>query len=182
MRTPPIDLVAAMRPSARQLPVSGIIQVFNYGRSCDGLMPLWAGEGGAPTPPVIYEAAIKPLQDGQTLYTHQLGIPELREALAGYFQGLNDRPFKSDEFYIVGGGMQSRHLSMQMTVGQGDEVIILSPGWPNFEGAAVTQGAIAKFVKLDFGPLGWILDLDRLFAACGPKTRAICIKSDRMDR
>ncbi|MEM6498692.1 MAG: aspartate aminotransferase, partial [Pseudomonadota bacterium] len=86
MSTLPIDLVAALRPSAQRLPVSGIIEVFNYGRTREGLIPLWAGEGDAPTPPVIYEAAVKSLQDGETFYTHQLGIPELREALAGYFQ------------------------------------------------------------------------------------------------
>ncbi len=177
MSTPPIDLVAALRPSAQKLPVSGIIEVFNYGRTREGLIPLWAGEGDAPTPPVIYEAAVKSLQDGETFYTHQLGIPELREALAGYFQGLYQRPFEADEFFVVGGGMQAIQLAMQMTVGDGDEVIILSPGWPNFEGAAVTQGGQPKFVELNFGPDGWTLDLDRLFAACGPKTRAICINS-----
>ena len=177
MSTSPIDLVAALRPSAQRLPVSGIIEVFNYGRTREGLIPLWAGEGDAATPPVIYEAAVKALQDGETFYTHQLGIPELREALAAYFQGLYNQQFEADEFFVVGGGMQAIQLSMQMTAGEGDEVIILSPGWPNFEGAAVAQGAVAKFVQLDFGAKGWTLDLDRLFAACGPKTRAICINS-----
>ncbi len=172
-----IDLVAALRPSAQRLPASGIIEVFNYGRTRQGLIPLWAGEGDAATPPVIYEAAVKALQDGETFYTHQLGIPDLREALASYLQGLYGRPFDAEEFFVVGGGMQAIQLAMQMTAGEGDEVVILSPGWPNFEGAAVTQGAMPKFVQLDFGAAGWTLDVDRLFAACGPKTRAICINS-----
>lgn len=177
MTTTPIDLVAALRPSAQRLPVSGIIEVFNYGRTREGLIPLWAGEGDAATPPVIYEAAVKSLQDGETFYTHQLGIPELRAALAVYFQGLYQLPFDSDEFFITCGGMQAIQLAMQMTVADGDEVVILSPAWPNFEGAAITQAAVPKFVSLDFGASGWALDLDKLFAACGPKTRAICINS-----
>ena len=177
MSTPPIDIVAALRPSAQRLPASGIVEVFNYGRTREGLIPLWAGEGDAPTPPVIYGAAIRALQDGETFYTYQLGIPDLRESLAAYFRGLYNRSFEADEFFVVGGGMQAIQLAMQMTAGEGDEVIILSPGWPNFEGAAVAQGAQPKFVQLDFGADGWTLDIERLLAACGPKTRAICINS-----
>ena len=167
----------AMRPSAQRLPVSGIIEVFNYGRTREGLIPMWAGEGDTPTPGLICEAASKSLADGETFYTHQLGIPPLREALAAYFANLYPRPFSADEFFVTCGGMHAIQIALQMTAGEGDEVIILSPGWPNFEGAAIAQGAVVKFVELQFGSNGWALDLDRLFDACGPRTRAICINS-----
>ncbi|MBU2534050.1 MAG: hypothetical protein KKB37_15015, partial [Alphaproteobacteria bacterium] len=52
-------LIASLRPSAQASPVSGIVEVFNYGRARQGLIPLWAGEGDTPTPPQIYEAAVK---------------------------------------------------------------------------------------------------------------------------
>ncbi len=167
----------SLRPSARQLPESGIMRVFNYGLNREGLIPLWAGEGDTPTPQIIHQAATKSLLDGETFYTYQLGIPDLREALARYFEGLYARPFTADEFFVTAGGMQAIQIAMQMTAGEGDEVIILSPGWPNFEGAALVQGAVPKFVELQFGENGWQLDLDRLFDACGPRTRAICINS-----
>ena len=170
-------LIASLRPSAQASPVSGIVEVFNYGRTREGLIPLWAGEGDTPTPPVIYEAAAKSLADGETFYTYQLGIPPLREALAGYFQGLYNRSFEADEFFVTCGGMQAIQLAMQLIVGTGDEVVMLSPAWPNFAGAAIVQGASLKYVALDHGEAGWTLDLDRLLDACGPKTKALVINS-----
>ncbi len=167
----------ALRSSAQRLPASGIIEVFNYGRTKPGLIPLWAGEGDMPTPELICWAVNTSLADGETFYTHQLGIPELRTALANYFARLYGRQFTGDEFFITAGGMQAIQLAVQMTAGDGDEVIILSPAWPNFEGAVIAQGAVPKYVSLDFDRRGWTLDLDRLFDACTPKTRAICINS-----
>lgn len=171
------EIFKSLRASAQRLPESGIVKVFNYGRTREGLIPLWAGEGDTPTPPLIYEAASKALEGGETFYTYQLGIPPLREALAAYFARLYGRAFDPGEFFVTGGGMQAIQLAMQMTAGQGDEVVLLSPGWPNFEGAALSQGAVPKLVPLDFGADGWTLDLAKLFDACGPKTRAIVINS-----
>ncbi len=72
----------SLRPEALAAPSSGIVEVFDYGRNRPGLMPLWVGEGDRPTPRFIIEAAEKSLADGETFYTHQAGIPPLREAIA----------------------------------------------------------------------------------------------------
>ncbi len=170
-------LIASLRPSAQASPVSAIVEVFNYGRTREGLIPLWVGEGDSATPAVIYDAATKSLADGETFYTYQLGIPPLRDALAGYFQGLYNRPFSADEFFVTCGGMQAIQLAMQLTVGAGDEVVLLSPAWPNFAGAAIIQGASLSYVALDHGEAGWVLDLNKLFDACGPKTKVLVINS-----
>jgi len=177
MNEPMRSVLGSLRTSAQNLPESGIMRVFNYGRNCEGLIPLWAGEGDTPTPPVIYEAATRALADGETFYTYQLGIPPLREALAGYVSRLYGRSMDADEFFVTGGGMQAIQLAMQLTAGPGEEVVILAPAWPNFEGAVLGQGAVPKFVPLEFGANGWQLDLDRLFDACGPKTRILTINS-----
>ncbi len=50
-------LFDSLRPTARTLPPSGILKVFNYGAGRPGLIPLWAGEGDLPTPAFICEAA-----------------------------------------------------------------------------------------------------------------------------
>jgi len=171
------SLIGSLRPSAQMSPVSGIVEVFNYGRTREGLIPLWAGEGDTPTPPEIYDAVTKSLADGETFYTYQLGIPPLREALAVYFQGLYNCPFAADEFYVTCGGMHAIQLAMQLTAGPGDEVVLLSPAWPNFAGSAIIQGATLKYVALDHGDAGWTLDLDKLLDACGPKTKVLVINS-----
>lgn len=170
-------LIASLRETAQRSPISGIVEVFNYGRTREGLIPLWAGEGDFPTPPVISDAATRSLADGETFYTHQLGIPPLREALAGYFRDLYQCPFEPGEFFVTCGGMQAIQIAMQLTVGVGDEVVVLSPAWPNFAGGAIIQGASVTYVALDHSEAGWVLDLDKLFDACGPKTRALVINS-----
>ena len=59
---------------AATLPESGIMAVINYGREKAGVIPFWAGEGDAPTPAFIAEAAIEALRQGHTFYTYQRGI------------------------------------------------------------------------------------------------------------
>ncbi len=171
------DLMAALRPSAAALPESRIVKVFNQGRNKPGLIPLWAGEGDLPTPAFIAEAASKALLDGDTFYTYQRGLPPLREALAAYHTRHYGRPFSPENFFVTGGGMQAIQFAFQMTVGAGDEVVVPTPAWPNFRGAVETTGAKIKSVPMSLGPKGWHLDLDKLFAAVGPKTRVIVINS-----
>lgn len=169
--------VSALRPSAAGLPESGIVRVFRHGLGKPGLIPLWAGEGDLPTPPVISAPASEALARGETFYTHQRGIPELRASLARYHERLYGRPFSPDEFFVTGGGMQAIQLSMQMIVGAGDEVIVPTPAWPNFRGAIETTGARAVPVLMSLTGSGWSLDLAKIEAAITPKTRAIVINT-----
>ena len=78
------DWLHQIRPSMRAVASSGIVEVFNYGRGRQGLIPLWVGEGDLPTPPFISEAAKASLDRGETFYTYQRGVPELRAAIAAY--------------------------------------------------------------------------------------------------
>ncbi len=171
------DLITDLTPSARGLPESGIVKVFNYGRTREGLIALWAGEGDTPTSEPICRAASAALADGQTFYTYQRGIPPLREALAAYFARLYPRPFSPEEFFATCGGMQAIQMAVQLVVGTGDEVVVPTPGWPNFAGAILSRGGVPRFVPMRFGAQGWTLDLERLFDACTSRTRAIFINS-----
>ena len=57
-----------LRAEAQQAPTSGIVDVFSYGRSKPGIIPLWVGEGDLATPSFIGDAAARSLQDGETFY------------------------------------------------------------------------------------------------------------------
>jgi aspartate/methionine/tyrosine aminotransferase len=170
-------LLAALRPEAREAPESGIVEVFNYGRGREGLIPMWAGEGDLPTPDFIYEAAIRSLREGETFYTAQRGIPEVRAALARYHERTYGRSFADERFFITGGGMQAIQIAARMVAGHGDEVLVPTPAWPNITAAIAINGATPVEVPLTFGNAGWTLDLDRLFAAATGRTRAIFINS-----
>ncbi|MEX0956999.1 MAG: pyridoxal phosphate-dependent aminotransferase [Rhizobiaceae bacterium] len=166
-----------LRAEARLAPESGIVAVANYGWGREGLIPLWAGEGDLPTPDFISGPAARALEGGETFYTYQRGIPDLRNALARYHTGLFGREFAPDEFFVTGGGMQAIQLSLQATAGAGDEVIYFAPAWPNIFGAATVAGARPVAVQLEFGANGWALDVDRLEAAITPKSRVIFVNS-----
>ena len=68
-------LLVALRPMAAILPESGIMAVINYGHEKADVVPFWVGEGDAPTPAFIAEAAIEALRQGHTFYMYQRGIP-----------------------------------------------------------------------------------------------------------
>ena len=112
-------VLSALRREAREAPDSGIVEVFNYGRGREGLIPLWAGEGDLPTPQFIADATSRSLAAGETFYTYQRGIPELRAALARYHERQFGRDFSPERFFVTGGGMQAIQIAIAATAGGG---------------------------------------------------------------
>lgn len=179
--TEPADFARSLTAIARSAPPSGIVEVMRHGFGKPGIVPLWAGEGDLATPAFICDAASRSMAAGETFYTHQAGIPELREALAAYhdrvYGGLFGRPFSSDRFVVTNSGMHAIELALTAIAGSGDEVIVPTPAWPNFSAAAGLRGATVVEHPMRFGNDGWILDLDALAAAVTPRTRAIFINT-----
>ncbi len=172
-----MTLADSLRTEARNAPESGIVAVMNHGRKKEGILPLWAGEGDLPTPDIIRQAGADALLGGETFYTWQRGIPELREALARYHNRHFGSKLTYENFLVTGSGMQSIQLALQAVAGHGDEVVYLSPAWPNFAAAAGIGSARPAAVQLDFGDNGWSLDVERLKTAITSRTKAIFINS-----
>jgi len=170
-------ITSYLRPEARLAPESGIVAVMNHGRGKEGLIPLWAGEGDLPTPEFITRAAMEALAAGETFYTWQRGIPELREALARYHKRHFGRDFAAEEFLVTGSGMQSIQLAIDAVAGAGDEVAYLSPAWPNLAAAAGVGGVTPVPVHLDWSDNGWACDVDKVTAAITPRTRALFVNT-----
>ncbi|MEP9354223.1 pyridoxal phosphate-dependent aminotransferase [Xanthobacter sp. KR7-65] len=169
--------VERVRDHVRTLPESGIVEVMNYGRSRPGMIPLWAGEGDIPTPAFICEAAAATLHAGETFYTWQRGLPELRAAIARYMARHYGVAPDPERYFVTGSGMQAIHVALAMVAGAGDEVIIPSPAWPNAAAAAQKTGARPVYVPFAYGPQGFALDHERLAAAVTPATRAIFLNT-----
>jgi aspartate/methionine/tyrosine aminotransferase len=170
-------LLDALTAPARNAPESGIVEAMNFGRRRGDVMPLWAGEGDLPTPSFICDAAARALAAGETFYTWQRGIPELREALARYHGAVYGRAFTPEHFYITGSGMQAIQIALAMVVAQGDELLLPTPTWPNAAAAAGIIGARAVEVPMSFGNSGWTLDHERLARSITPRTRALFMVS-----
>jgi aspartate/methionine/tyrosine aminotransferase len=168
---------AAITPQAQVEPDSGIVKAAMYGFGRPDIIPLWAGEGNLPTPEGFCKPVAESLIKGETFYTWQRGIPELRAALARYHTRHYGREFSLENFFVTGGGMQAIQTSIQMIAGEGDEVIVPSPAWPNYAGPLRMQGSRPVEVPMDFRNGKWSLDFDRLFSAITPRTKALCLNS-----
>lgn len=167
----------SLRAAARLAPESGIVELMNYARGREGMIPLWVGEGDLPTPDFISQAASAALAGGETFYTWQRGVPELRDALAAYYTRQFDRSFASEEFIVTNSGMHAIQMAIDAVAGAGDEILYLSPAWPNFAATAELAGVRPVPVELDHSGNGWSCDVEKIAAAITPSTKAIFINS-----
>jgi aspartate/methionine/tyrosine aminotransferase len=173
----PATMLNYITPQAATEPDSGIVRAAMYGFAKPGIIPLWSGEGNLPTPELFTRPVAESLSRGETFYTWQRGIPELRDALARYHTRHYGRDFSSENFFVTGGGMQAIQTAIQMIAGEGDEIIIPTPAWPNYAGPLRLQGSRPVEVPMEFMNGKWLLDFDRLFGAIGPRTKAVCLNS-----
>ena len=142
------------------------------------VVPLWFGEGDLVTPQFVREAAAQGLQAGETFYTWQRGIPELRAALGAYTERLYGIKCSADRISVTTGGMQAILLSCQLLLDPGDNIVIVSPIWPNITSATKLMRGEPKYVALDRNPDGsWRLDLQKVFDAVDARTRAVFVNS-----
>jgi aspartate/methionine/tyrosine aminotransferase len=158
------------------LRASKIREVANAGIGREDIAAFWFGEPDEVTPAFIRQAAIDALASGDTFYTHNLGIPELREALAQYITGLH-RPTDVENIAVTNSGMSALMIASQSIVGPGDHVVAVTPLWPNLVEIPKILGAQVTTVALQFTPSGWRLDLDQLIDAMHPGTAAVFINS-----
>ena len=89
-----------MRQVIRDLPGSKIREVANAALGRDDVLAFWFGESDEPTPAHIREAAVRSIGEGETFYSHNLGISELREALSRYVSALH-RPVEAGRIAVT---------------------------------------------------------------------------------
>lgn len=167
-----------IRPAIEALPASKIGEVAAVGFGDPAIVPLWFGEGDLPTPSFIGDAAVAALRDGQTFYTHKRGIPALRQAIAEYLTRLHEKPVGAERVAVTSAGMSAIMLACQILVEPGDNVVIVSPVWPNINASVEALGGEARVVPLTPTPEGgWRLDIERVTRACDARTRAIFVNS-----
>src|SRR6185312_6180103 len=179
LRTGPMTGPDPIRPAIRGLEPSGITQVTALGLGDPDVLPLWFGETDLVTPPFIREAAIQALEDGRTFYTNARGILPLREAIRDFHRRTIGAEIGLERITVPGGAMLAVVTALQMCCEAGDNVVIVSPIWPNIFQATRVVGAEPRLVRLDedWTAGRWHLDLDRLFEACDGRTKAMFLAS-----
>ena len=171
-----------MREVIKNLEASRIREVANAGLGRDDVLKFWFGESDEVTPAIIRDEAIRSLQAGDTFYSHNLGLPELREALGRYTHGLHPaHPAQhwAERTVVTSGGVNGLMLACQALVNAGDEVVVVTPIWPNLVAQPAIMGAHVRCTALVPDALSgqWRLDLDGLLAAVTPDTRMLVLNA-----
>ncbi len=174
-----------MRTVVDNLEASRIREVANEGLGRDNVLKFWFGESDEVTPDFIREAAMASLQSGETFYAHNLGLPELREAIAAYTDGLHPGRGAAhwmERLAVTSGGVNGLMLASQALVEAGDEVVVVTPAWPNLVAQPQIMGANVKSVPLQVlteGPRAgaWALDMNTLLSAITPATRLLIVNA-----
>src|SRR3954447_25095595 len=164
------------RAAVRGLAASKIRELYNEGIGRRDILAFWVGEPDEPTPEFIRKAATESIGAGELFYTHNLGIPELREALAAYTTRLHRRT-GSNQIGVTSAGVNALMLASQLLVDPGDRVVEVVPLWPNLQEIPKILGARVSTVALDFSTEGWTLDVQRLIGELKPGTRALYLNS-----
>ncbi|MEK6755992.1 MAG: pyridoxal phosphate-dependent aminotransferase [Bacteroidota bacterium] len=111
------------------------------------VVTLTAGEPDFPTPFHIKEAAKKAIEDNLTTYTHNAGIPELRQAIADKFRRDNNLVFDSSQILVSNGAKHSLYNTLKAICNRGDEVIIPAPYWVSYPQMVTLVDAVPVFVQ-----------------------------------
>lgn len=170
-------MVATARPQVAALSSSRIRDIANAGMGRDDLAIFWFGEGDEVTPGFIRQAAQDAIGNGETFYVHNLGLPALREAIAGYESALHGIDITPERVAVTGSGVSALMIANQLIVSPGDRVVVVTPIWPNIAEAPRLIGAEVTRVPLSIADGRWSLDLDRLLDALTPETRMVIINA-----
>ncbi len=169
-----------LRTSLDDLPASRIREVANAALGsphAGDIVKFWFGEGDLPTPAFIRDAAKRALDAGDTFYSHNLGILELREEIARYASALHRAPISADRIAVTSAGISALSLIGQALLDPGDRVVVITPVWPNLTSIPRILGAEVVRVALDCRGGTWSLDLQKLLDASPPGTRAVFVNS-----
>jgi len=169
-----------MRAVVQQLEGSRIREVANAGIGRADVLKFWFGESDEVTPEVVRQAAVQSLQAGETFYAHNLGLPELRQAIAAYTDRLHPGRGAAhwfDRVAVTSGGVNGLMVAAQTLVDAGDEVVVVSPVWPNLVAQPQIMGGRIVQVPLQARGGAWQLDRQALFDAITQATRLLVINA-----
>ena len=132
------------------------------------------GEPDFPTPEPVVEAGIAALRAGHTHYTSALGLPALREAIAGYYRAWHGVELAANRICVTPGASGALLLVMAALFDPGEEVLLADPGYPcNRHFARLVE---ARGVGVPVGPeTGYQLTADLVARHWGPKTRGVLV-------
>ncbi len=154
---------------------SGIRKFFDIVSTMKDVISLGIGEPDFTTPQPILQAGIQSLQNGDTHYTSNAGILELRQALSAHIERLYGVKYDPlTEITITVGGSEALYLAATALLEAGDEVIIPTPCFVAYQAEVLLAGGVPVEVPCRLEN-NFDVDPEEIRAAITPRTRAILL-------
>ena len=131
-----------------------------------------------PTPQYIKEAAAQAMKEGYTFYTENAGLPGLRKALSEKCAELHQVQLDPDsEILVSASGVQALNVGIRCAIDPGDEVIVLTPNWPNASAIVSLFGGLQREIPFLRGEKRFAIDFEALDRAVTARTRLLIYTS-----
>jgi aspartate aminotransferase len=164
--------------SILDVPPSRIRELANIAFTMDGVLKLYFGESNIPTPQYIKDAATRALQEGFTFYTHNAGLPSLRQAIAEKYHELHRISLcPESEIVVTASGVQALNVAIRCLLDPGDEALLLTPAWPNASAIVRLCSGMPREIPLVLDATRYQIDFEALEAETNSRTRLLVYTS-----
>ncbi|BBE41838.1 pyridoxal phosphate-dependent aminotransferase [Conexivisphaera calida] len=155
---------------------SGVRELFDLAGRYPDVVNLTLGEPDVATPANVRDAARRALEEGFTHYTPNAGLPELRRAISERYARDYGAHVDQEEVLVTQGGSQAILEAMAAVMDEGDSVLVPTPAFVGYAGAASLLGIRTIEVETSADE-GFTPTVESLRAAADGRTRAIIVNS-----
>jgi len=156
---------------------SPIRRIYEKAITMDDIIFFSIGEPDFKTPDAVIETAVASMRAGETHYTSNAGIADLRAAVSENLLSYDRVSYDPDgEICVTSGGMEALLLSLLATIDPGDEVILADPSYTNYKDQILIAKGVPVFVSVREED-GFNFRPDDLRAAITEKTRVIMLNT-----
>lgn len=159
---------------AASLQPSGIRKFFDIVQSMEGAISLGVGEPDFVTPWNVREEAVRSLRRGNTQYTGNRGLPELRDYISKYIAERFDVHYPPERTIVTVGASEAIDLALRAVCDVGDEILVPEPSYVSYAPAVTLAGGVPVPVKCT-ADNDFILTPEILEKAITPKTKAVIV-------
>lgn len=169
-----LDYDKLLSPTALSIPPSGIRKLFNVVNEMEDVVSLGVGEPDFATPRNVRDVGIRSLEKGNTHYTANAGLSELRKEICRYLDRKYSLSYNEDEVFVTVGGSEAIDVALRTIISPGDEILIPEPSFVCYKPITCLSGGvpvpIATKPENDFR-----ITAEEIKAAVTEKTKAIVL-------
>ncbi len=166
---------SVLNRTVKEIPPSGIRKFFDIAAEMKDAISLGVGEPDFVTPWHIRDVGIHSLQKGQTHYTSNKGLKELREEISNYLNRRFNLTYDAlTQTIVTVGGSEAIDLTFRAVLDPGDEVIIPEPSFVCYAPLTRLAGGVPVAVATK-AENNFKLTADELKSAITPKTKVLVL-------